>query len=210
MSGDDILARVADNTSKRQTISYSGLRAYRLKNFRFEKEAVVVAQISYRPNIGKDFKILERSGNPRLSGIVEKLLASEAEASRPDMFAVYDFNTFNYKAMFRGIDSSRGRDCYVLDLTPRRRSRFLMKGALWVDRTSYGPVRLEGTTAASVSMWVGAPYIEQEFTNVDGLWLPIRTAATSSGMLLGTSHLEIRYSDYFVGRVDSSRKGALP
>ncbi len=73
-----------------------------------------------------------------------------------------------------------------------------MKGTAWVDRSSYDLVRLEGITSASVSMWIGTPHIEIEFSQIDGLWLPVRTGAVSSGLLLGTSELEIRYCDYVI------------
>ena len=206
-TGDGILAKVADSGSKRLTVPYSGLREYRLRNFRFGKEAVVLAQMSYDPGQGKQYTLLEQSGNTRLVGIIEKLLSSEVDASQPAKLGEYEVCPSNYRATFRGLETSDGRNCYVIDLAPKHRSKYLIKGTLWVDRASYGIVRLEGTTSSSVSVLVGTPYIQQEFSNIGGLWLPIRTGATSSGLLLGTSHLEIRYRDYLVTGIDrSSRK----
>ena len=83
-----------------------------------------------------------------------------------------------------------------------------MKGTAWVDRSSYDVVRLEGTPSASVSMWIGTPHIEMEFSQIDGLWQPFRTAAVSTGLLLGTSELEIRYCDYVINPDHPAPSGA--
>jgi hypothetical protein len=197
-SGEEILARVANTTSKRHAISYSGLREYRLRNFRFDKEAVVIVQETYRPGEGNEFTVVERSGSPKLIGIVEKLLGSEAEASRPEKGSDHGINPANYEAQLRGSRTIAGRVCYVLDLTAKHKSKYLINGTLWVDPASYSIVRLEGSTAASVSMWIGAPQIAGDYSEIDGLWLPNRTRSVSSGMLLGISELEIRYTGYQV------------
>jgi hypothetical protein len=208
-SGDEILAKVADSGSKRLTVPYSAVREYRLRNFRFGKEAVVLAQMKYDPPYGKQYTLLEQSGNTRLVGIIEKLLTSEVDASQPAKVAEYEVCPSNYRATFRGLETSDGRSCFVIDVVPKHRSKYLIKGTLWVDRASYGIARLEGTTSSSVSVLVGAPYIQQEFSSIDGLWLPIHTGATSSGFLLGTSHLEIVYRDYSVAGIDRSSRNTL-
>lgn len=201
-SSDEILAKVADNSIKRQRVGYSSLREYRLRNFRFDKEATVSVQMIYRPDEGKKYTVLESSGSPKLAGIVEKLLATEADASRPPKHTDHEISPANYEACVRGTETTSGRICYVIDLIPKHKSKYLIRGTVWVDRSSYTIVRLEGTTSASVSVWVGAPHIQQEFSEIDGLWLPIHTGAVSSGLLLGTSELEIRYLHYLVKDLD--------
>ena len=201
-SGDEILARMADTSIKHQAVTYSWFEEYRLRNLRFEKEAVVFAQVSYRPNEGKLFTVLERRGSPKLAEIVEKVLASEAEASQAGKLRDHEIGPSNYVAILRGIETRAGRACYVLGLTPKRKRKYLIRGTAWVDRDGYDLVRLEGVTATSVSMWVGSPNIQEEFSEFDGLWLPIHTMAVSSSLLLGTSELEIRYKDYKVVDLD--------
>ena len=201
-SSDEILAKVADSSIKRYAVAYSGLRKYRLRNLRFEKEATLSVQVAYRPGDGKTFTVLERLGSPKLSAIVEKLLAYEADASRGSKLADHEISPDNYEACLRGTEITGGRNCYVIDLLPKHKSKYLIKGTAWVDRNSYGVLRLEGSTSASVSMWIGAPRVQQEFSEIGGLWLPVHTAAVSSGLLLGTSELEIRYGDYLITNPD--------
>jgi len=152
--------------------------------------------MSSLPGEGKLFTIVERSGATRLTSILEKLLASEAEASRPGKTDDHEIGPANYAARIRGSETVAGRDCFVLELTPKTKSKYLVNGTLWVDKQTYGIVRLSGTTAASVSMWVGTPQIDEKFAYVDGLWLPSHLVSTSNSMLLGESGLEIHFGDY--------------
>ena len=209
-TSNEILARVSENSIRSQAVQYSGLREYRLRNFRFDKDATVSVQASYRPDTGTQYTILERSGSVKLIEIVEKLLASEADVSKRAKLGEYEFSTANYAACLRGTDTIAGRTCYVIDLTPKHKSRYLIKGTAWVDRNSYAVVRVDGVTAASVSMWVGAPRIQLEFGEIGGVWLPTHAEAVSYGLLLGTSELEIRYTDYLVRDLDhpSASRGA--
>lgn len=202
-SSEEILARVANTTTKRHASSYSVLREYALRNIRFAKEAQVIVQETYRPDEGKQFTVVKCAGSTNLIGIVEKLLASEAEGSRPEKNRDHGINPANYEAQLRGTKTICGRVCYVIDLTAKHKSKYLINGTLWVDRNSYGMVRLEGSTAASVSMWIGTARIVEEFSEIAGLWLPSHIRSVSSGMLLGTSELVIRYSDYQVMDVDT-------
>jgi outer membrane lipoprotein-sorting protein len=203
-TSDEILAHVAEGIAKGQTFSYSGTREYRLRNYRFEKEAVVLIQANYRPDSGKDFTFLQRTGSPKLLEIIDKLLVSETEVSRPEKFVQLEISPLNYVARLVGIDATRGRRCYVLELIPKRKSKYLIKGTAWIDSKTYGVMRLDGVTSASVSLWVGTAHITQDFAQVSGIWLPTHTGGVSSGLLLGASELEIRYSDYLVMDVDHS------
>jgi len=54
-----------------------------------------------------------------------------------------------------------------------------------------------------VSVWLGVPRISQEFAQIGGVWFPSYTRAVTTGFLLGTTELEIRYTDYRLGEADS-------
>jgi hypothetical protein len=200
---NEILVRIAANNIKHYAVSFSVLREYKLRNLRFDKEATVSVQVTYSPSKGMTYDILESSGSPKLAEIVEKVLASEADASSPAKLARHLISSANYEVSVRGTETVAKRTCYVIDLVPKHKSKYLVKGTAWVDRSSYDVVRLEGAPSASVSMWIGTPHIEMEFSPVDGLWLPVHTGAVSSSLLLGTSELEIRYWDYVIMNPDT-------
>ena len=202
LSSNEILARVAASGVKQRTVTYSVVREYRLRNYRFDKEATISVQVSYRPDAGTRYTVLDRSGSTRLTEIIERLLDSEADISKPAKLGQYELSPVNYQSCLRGTEMIGGRTCYVIDLVPKHKSKYLIRGTAWVDRNNFSVARLEGVTAASVSMWVGAPHIQVEFGDIHGVWLPIHAGAVSSGLFLGTSELEVHYMDYQITNVD--------
>jgi hypothetical protein len=197
-SADEILAAISGTSAVRRDTPYSGVRQYTIRNARFGKTAMVRVRMSSLPVQGTFFTIEERSGTHKLTSVVEKLLASEAEASRPGKTAENEIGPSNYLARIRGTEMVGRHDCYVLELTPKAKSKYLVSGTVWVDKQTYGVVRLSGTTAASVSLWVGTPQILEDFRPIDGVWLPSHLVSTSTSMLLGESSLEIQFADYQV------------
>lgn len=163
---------------------------------RFDKGATLKVAMTHRPGRGKDFTILERSGTEKLLSVIEKLLASEAESSRPGKTTDHEIGPANYRARVRGMETVGGRECFAVELSPKQKSKYLLNGTAWVDASTKGVVHLDGTTSASVSLWVGSPHVVEDFAQLYGIWLPVHTISTSNSILLGESQLEIRYLDY--------------
>jgi len=201
-SSDEILARLVSETNRRHVMlkEYSGSRQYTLQNERFGKQAAVAVRMSYGEVEGERYTVLTRSGSDRLGGIIDKVLASEAGASLPPEKARHEISFANYRVRLLGIEVAAGRGCYVLELTPRMKSRFLIVGKAWVDAESYAVVRMEGQFAASLSILVGAPRISEEFIEVQGFWLPSHVRSVTSSFLLGPTELDILFSDYQLDR----------
>jgi hypothetical protein len=199
-SAEAILSAVATTSAMRHTAVYSGWRKYSIYNQRFSKSATLTVRVESAPERGKQFTILDRSGSSRLIGIVEEILSTEAVASRPGQTGAHVIGPSNYRGSVLGSGSLEGHDCWILALTAKTKSKYLVNGKAWVDKTTYGIVRLEATTAASVSMWVGNPDISEDYAPVNGVWLPVHTVSKSKSILLGESGLDIRHTDYEVSR----------
>jgi len=197
-SGEEILARLESETNRRHLClkEYSVSRQYTLQNLRFGKQAAVDVLMNYRQVEGERYTVLTRSGSDKLIGIIDKVLASEAGASSPQEKARHQITAANYRVRLLRTESTAGRSCYVLDLTPRMKNRFLIVGKVWVDTGSYAVVRVEGQFSASLSLLVGAPYVTQEFVEVGGFWLPAHVKSVTSSFLLGPSELDIVYTNY--------------
>jgi negative regulator of sigma E activity len=197
-SGDEILARLENTNSKRHEVllQYSATRHYTLNNLRFGKQASAAVFMTYQQGQGERCTVVTRSGSEKLSGIIDKIVMSEDSASLPPGNAHNKITAANYRVRFLGTEVTAGRSCYVLQLLPKVRTKYLIVGKAWVDTGNYAVVRVEGRFAASISMLVGAPYLTQEFGEVGGFWLPARVRSVTSTFLLGPSELEILYSDY--------------
>ena len=210
-SGDEIIARVEVENARRYSIlkDYSIALQYTLQNARFGKHAAAGVLMRYRQMEGERYTVLTRSGSGSLNSVIDKVLASETGASVPPESTHYQINGANYRVRFLGTELAAGRSCYVLELTPRVKSRFVIIGKAWVDAESYGMVRLEGKFAASTSVWIGAPTLSEQFVKVQSFWLPAHVQSVSSSLLLGPSEMNIFFSNYQL-HGDPQGPGAVP
>jgi hypothetical protein len=199
-SGDEILSRMERQSGRRHDLlkRYTGSRQYTLQNARFGKEAAVGIEMNYREPDGERYRVLTQSGSDKLIGIIHTVIASEARASVPAENARHQVSAANYRVQLLGTEVVEGRTCYVLALTPKTKSRFLIVGKAWVDTESFGTVRIDGQFAASISMLVGAPRLREDFVEVNGFWLPGHVHSVTSTLLLGHTELDIAFSNYQV------------
>jgi hypothetical protein len=197
-SADEILAGIENENNRRHDLlkEYSGSRQYMLQNMRFGKQAAVAVLMTYSRMDGERYTVVARSGSDRLNDIINNVLASESRASLPPENVRHQITSANYRVRLLGTEVAAGRSCYVLELAPRIKTRFLIVGKVWVDADSYAVVRIEGQFAASLSMLVGAPLISEEFIEVHGFWLPLHVRSVASSFLLGPTELEISFSNY--------------
>ena len=198
LSADEILARIEGENNRRHLLlkEYSGSRQYTLYNSRFGKQAAAAVLMNYRQIEGERYTVVTRSGSDQLNSIIDKVLASEADASSPAEKARHEITSANYRIRLLWTEVAAGRNCYVVELAPRSKSRFLIAGKAWVDTSSYGVVRLEGQFAASHSVLLGAPRIIEDYVEVNGFWLPGHVKSVTSSWLLGPTELDIAFSDY--------------
>jgi negative regulator of sigma E activity len=205
-SSDEILTRIESENNRRHEIlkEYSGSRQYTLLNVRFGKQAAVGVLMNYRQVEGERYTVLSRSGSDKLNGIIDKVLASEAGASLPLEKARHQITSANYRVRVLGTEVAAGRSCYVLELAPKIKTRYLIVGKAWVDTDSYAVVRIEGQFAASISILVGAPRISEDFIEVHGFWLPGHVRSVTSSFLLGPTELDIFFSNYQLAQDSAS------
>ena len=208
-TGEEILARLESENNRRRVMlkAYWGSRQYTMQNRRFGKQAAAAVAVSYSQAEGERYTVLTRSGSDKLNGIIDKVLASQAGASLSPENTRYQITSANYQVRLLGTEIAAGRNCYVLDLAPRIKSKSLIVGKAWVDIDSYAVVRTEGQFAASLSRVAGAPRILQEFTEVRGFWLPARVRSVTSSFLLGPTELEIVFSNYRFDQDSASLPG---
>jgi hypothetical protein len=202
LTGDEILAKQAQTASRRRAAlsEYTGTRHYRIRNKRFSKEATGTVRMSYSDGQGAHLQVVASAGSEKMTGILQRIVGSEEELSRPAERSRSDLTPANYSAKLIGTETVGGRQCYVLAVTPRMRSKHLIEGKAYVDAATFGLMRVEGQFAASVSAFLGRPYFVQDFAEVGGYWLPAHAHATSSSFFLGVSELDVVYLEYEVGR----------
>lgn len=165
---------------------YRTIREYRLANGDGTKAVQVIAGVGFDAKSGKTITVLQESGAEGIfRRVIRKVLEAEERASRNDGDEMR-LSPANYDFKLMGSETRDGRLCHVLQLLPKKKSKFLIDGKIWVDAQEYALVRLEGRPAASLSFWVGKPLITQSFQRVgNGMWLMSRNESSTNAKLFG-------------------------
>ena len=95
-----------------------------------------------------------------------------------------------------GKEPVGGTMCDVLELTPKRKSPYLLKGRLWVDPAKMMVVKIDGKPPTSASFFSGRPQVVREYKHLEGFALAHHSHAVSSSFIFGQSIVDIEYRDY--------------
>jgi len=197
-------ARAEDRANK---AGYTVTREYRLApEGAPQPTSEVVAEISFFPPAEKQYAIVKSQGSARGASIVRRIL--DHEATMAAHWQLHDVSPANYDFALLGRENLYGRDCYVLQLSPKRDAAELVRGRAWVDRDNFQIRRIEGETAKSPSLWVKKLRLTIDYGVVNGVWLETSTQAVADVRLAGTHVLTSRELD--VRRATLDARAAKP
>ncbi len=179
-------ASLASFTSTRTyDVSYNGV---------VHKQAAMKVNASYDHG-HKTFIIVSESGSKLLlDHVLHKLLTSEqeADATRSQTALTPD----NYDFSLVGSESKDGRNCYVLEVRPKRKNKYLYSGKIWVDAKDFAVTHVEAHPAVNPSFWISGTDIEHRYEKVGDFWLPLSNRSVTKVRIGGQAVLTINYGDY--------------
>ncbi len=159
-----------------------------------ETKSQVTADVAFVPPDSKKYTIEQTTGSGLGGMIVRRMLASEAEVTKN--YAATDFSPENYGFRFIREEDVSGQRCYELELLPRRKDKYLLRGNVWVDAHTYLPRRFEGELAKDLSWWVRDVRVMFVYGKVSGMWLQTASEASAHVRIFGMSTLvshDVRY-----------------
>jgi hypothetical protein len=193
---------VRRNQERARALQHSeATRIYHLsyRGFPGDRDADMTVEASYQYPTRKDFKIVSQSGSKLiLDRVFEKLLESEQEAARPEVSARTQLNRENYDFELVSYEPSEAGSQYVLNVTPKSKSKYVYRGRIWVDAKEFAVVRIEAEPAQNPSFWTKKSEIHHEYQKVQDFWLPARNESISYVRLGGRATLTIEYKNYRV------------
>lgn len=200
-TSDIIVAQMlqAQAANRIQFLPYTVTRDYQL----FEGETSnlpkshVVADIVVVPPDSKKYTIQGAVGSMLAERIVRKALDSEV-AFAIDSRAT-DVTRENYDFALVGKNELDGRLCYVLELSPKRKSKNLLRGNLWVDAETYLPRRVEGAPAKDPSWWFTDVRIVLVYGYVGPMWVQTSSKASANVRIIGRSTMIWQDTSYQLG-----------
>jgi hypothetical protein len=163
--------------------------------------AQMTVKTTYQKETGKSYQILSQSGSEIIRRLVlSVILDNEQRINLPGNREGSWITSANYAMKLRpgGTQRLDGRDCYVLDLSPRRKAPQLIEGTLWVDAKDSTAVQIQGTASKSPSVFTGPTQLMRQYRNVSGYAMATHARAIANSFLFGQTIVTIDYKDYQV------------
>jgi len=178
---------------------YQGKRTYHLtySGIFGGHQADMQVEVTYTAPDKKEFRVISKSGSTLLiNRVLMKMLSSEAEAQEEKNRKQLEVNSENYNFSLEQLQHAPNGDFYVLDVTPKGKSRYLYRGKIWVDARDFAIARMEGEPQRNPSFWASHTEVKYRWGSYGGFWLPVHTESTSQVRMGGSIKLTIDYSDY--------------
>src|SRR5260370_11580091 len=197
LTADQIAERMAriDLENEARIMDYAVIRRYTLDNKRFNS-AYMIARLNFRTGKGKSFEILETNARGMHKHVFQKLIESEQSSDWKELEDQMRVSPENYSFRLIGQETLRGSPCYVLEIHPRKKTKYLLDGRVWVNQEDFGTMKVSGRTAGRISFWVGKADVDQEFEKIGPLWIAASNRSVAEVRLLGISQLAIEASDF--------------
>jgi len=199
LTAPEILERMvqADNDRLAALAGYSGVRHYRFENKKSGKTAEMTVRMSCGSDRVKKFEVVSESGSGFVrSHIIRKMIDAETESSLKGERKESRIIPENYEFRLIGMEDSDGRASYVLEIDPKKPSKFAIQGRIWVDAEDFAIARLEGRPAKNPSFWIRSAKVEQRYGRTGQFWLPALNHSVAQAKVFGSTEVVIEYSDY--------------
>jgi len=201
-----VLAQLAAHNEKRKSSlhDYTVLRIYQVIDLRGKVHAEKVGRMEFLSPDKKTFTVTSESG----SGVVRNmalnpLIKSEIETAAGKEHHDSAISADNYSLNLLGEQQVGPYRCFVAEVQPKRKDKYLFEGKLWIDVEDYSVVRIEGHPAKKLSFWIQRADFVRQYQKIDGFWLPQKDQTLVQVRLYGKKVLTIDHRDYVVNVVRS-------
>ena len=163
--------------------------------------AEMVVHTTYKQDSGKSYVIVSQSGSALMRDLVlSAILDNEKHLNQPGVREGAWITSANYEMKLKpgGPQAVNGRECLVLDLTPKRKAPYLIAGSLWVDARDGSIVQIEGTGSKASSMVSGPTQLVRQYADVSGYPEATHLRAQTSSSMFGETVVKVDYQDYRV------------
>jgi hypothetical protein len=200
----------AENERTAAFSGYTGMRRYHFENKKFGKRAEVTVRVKCDPAGAKNFEVLEESGSGFVrSHIIRRMVDAEHQASAKGDHEQTRILPDNYQFSLVGTEVVDGRPAYVLQIDPKTKNQFLVRGRIWVDTEDFAIMRVEGSPAKNPSFWIHSVKVVQRYERFGKFWLPVNNASRADARVFGATNVDIEYFDYLIDE-GHSNSSAIP
>lgn len=123
--------------------------------------------------------------------VIARYLTAEVEASGNG--SDLGITPANYKFKFRGLQDKDGNNVYVFQLTPRKKEVGLFKGELWIDPTTFMPVREQGKFVKNPSIFFKRTDFVRTYKIDNGVAFPNHIDSVIKTRVVGPVEISINF-----------------
>jgi hypothetical protein len=201
LTAEEVVKNLTQKNRERQKAlrQFQSTRLYKMdyRGFPSDREAEMTVKMNYSSPDKKEFTILSQSGSKFIiSHVFMKLLEGEQEATNEENQRRTALSEENYDFQMEGYENTLSGGRYILQVTPKTKSKFLYRGKIWVDAKDFAVTQIEGEPAKNPSFWIKKTDIAHKYIKVEDFWLPTENHTESVIRLGGRATLSIEYTDY--------------
>jgi hypothetical protein len=195
----EIVSRVlAENKRRNERLrSYAVTRTYEIRTLEGKLGAQTVVRMEYRAPDVKTFEKTSEKGSGIVRRLVfDRLMDSESESSTGKQHRDSALTPANYEFHFVGEEEVGPHHCFLLDVVPRRKDKYLFEGRIWIDSQDFAVVKIAGHPAKKPSFWINQADFVREYQKVAEFWLPLRDETQVDVKIYGKRVLTIDHGPY--------------
>ena len=198
-SAIEIVSKVlAENKRRNERLpSYSVTRIYQIQTLEGKLAAQTVVRMDYRAPDAKTFAKTSEKGSGIVRHLVfDRLMDSESESSTGKEHRDSALTPANYDFRFAGVEDVGPYHCFVLEVAPKRKDKYLFEGKIWIDSQDFAVAKIEGHPAKKPSFWINRADFVRKYQKVDEFWLPLRDETQVEVKIYGKRVLTIEHGPY--------------
>jgi hypothetical protein len=201
----------AHNEQRRSALhDYSVLRTYQVIDLKGRVHAEEVGHMEFLSPDKKTFTVTSESGSGLVRNMaLNPLIKSEIETAAGKEHHDSAISADNYSLNLLGEQQVGPYRCFVAEVRPNRKDKYLFEGKLWIDVKDYSVVRIEGHPAKKLSFWIQHADFVRQYQKIDGFWLPQKDQTLVQVRLYGKKVLTIDHRDYAVNAGQSKDARAI-
>lgn len=137
--------------------------------------------------------------------VIVRYLTAERQSQEISQFAL---TPQNYKFKYKGLAQRDDRMVHIFQVSPRKKLVGLFKGELWVDASTYLPVRESGRFVKNPSVFLKKVEFVRDYEIKDGIAIPRHIESKVDTRFWGPAQMSINFSNF--SRAEEQQLTALP
>jgi hypothetical protein len=125
--------------------------------------------------------------------VIVRYLTAERESKDVSAMAI---TPANYKFKYKGVASRNDQLVHVFQVSPRKKMVGLFKGEIWVDPSTYLPVRESGRFVKNPSIFLKKVEFVRDYEIRDGIAVPRQIESNVDTRFWGQAQMIISFSNF--------------